>query len=425
MWTPLVKPAATPDAFAPGRAQRLVRALVPAAVLGALAAFGLAAALPAVSQLPGAVDSGTAALPQRVLSDTPFPTAQHFVTSELARTIGERNELNGRGERSLQPGLFAPLSAHRNDMLGYTSLFQLAPPEQQHGMRAGDIELTLSDTLNRLDVPPEVRIQLGDLVTGKVDMRAGARRGDYYRLAYDTNNGTPHLTALELRVAGRTFGAIWFRAPGADHGAYYTLDGAPLEAAAFTMPVKWTRISSFFGERIHPLSQAMAFHTGVDLAAPSGTPVNAAADGVVSFVGTDPGGYGHYVIVDHADGYSTYYAHLSAYARGLKTGETVKQGQRLGSVGMTGAATGPHLHFEVRVANDPVDPLVTLANAQTGLSDMQLTAFRQEATQWRFRLASISTTPFAFAQSDGPLWGDFATGPSTLRSVFDTHYSAS
>ncbi|RQZ67095.1 M23 family metallopeptidase [Burkholderia sp. Bp9004] len=425
MWTPLVKPAATPDAFAPGRAQRLVRALVPAAVLGALAAFGLAAALPAVSQLPGAVDSGTAALPQRVLSDTPFPTAQHFVTSELARTIGERNELNERGERSLQPGLFAPLSAHRNDMLGYTSLFQFAPPEQQHGMRAGDIELTLSDTLNRLDVPPEVRIQLGDLVTGKVDMRAGARRGDYYRLAYDTNNGTPHLTALELRVAGRTFGAIWFRAPGADHGAYYTLDGAPLEAAAFTMPVKWTRISSFFGERIHPLSQAMAFHTGVDLAAPSGTPVNAAADGVVSFVGTDPGGYGHYVIVDHADGYSTYYAHLSAYARGLKTGETVKQGQRLGSVGMTGAATGPHLHFEVRVANDPVDPLVTLANAQTGLSDMQLTAFRQEATQWRFRLASINTTPFAFAQTDGPLWGDFATGPSTLRAVFDTHYSAS
>ncbi|EGC98018.1 peptidase M23B, partial [Burkholderia sp. TJI49] len=308
-------------------------------MLGALAALGLAAALPAVSQLPGAVDAGTAVLPQRVLSDTPFPTAQHFVTSELARTIGAR---------SPQPGLFAPLSAHRNDMLGYASLFTLAPSEAEHGMRAGNIELTLSDTLNRLDVPPEVRIQLGDLVSGKVEMRASAKRGDYYRLAFDENDGVPRLTALELRVAGRTFGAIWFRAPGAEHGAYYTLDGAPLEAAAFTMPVKWTRISSFFGERIHPLSQAMAFHTGVDLAAPTGTPVDAAADGVVSFVGTDPGGYGHYVIVDHADGYSTYYAHLSAFARGLRTGEPVKQGQRLGSVGMTGAATGPHLHFEVR-----------------------------------------------------------------------------
>ncbi|RQS75550.1 M23 family peptidase [Burkholderia sp. Bp8963] len=395
-----------------------MRAMLPAAVLGALAALGLAVTPPAVSQLPGAVDTGTTALPQRVLSDTPFPTAQHFVTNELAQTIDER---------TAQPGLFAPLSAHRNDMLGYASLFTLATPEPEpeRGLRAGSIELTLSDALNRLDLPPEVRIQLGDLVSGKVPMRESAHRGDYYRLAFDAHDGAPRLTALELRVAGHTYGAIWFKPPGADKGAYYTLDGAPLEAAAFTMPVKWTRISSFFGERIHPLSQAMAFHTGVDLAAPTGTRVDAAADGTVAFVGTDPGGYGRYVIIDHADGYSTYYAHLSAFAHGLKVGEPVRQGERIGSVGMTGAATGPHLHFEVRIADQPVDPLVTLAEAQTGLSDMQLTAFRQEAAQWRFRLASIDTAPFAFAQTDGPLWGDFASDKSTLRAVFNTHYTAS
>ncbi|VWC28585.1 M23 family metallopeptidase [Burkholderia stagnalis] len=416
MWIALVKPTAYPDISAPRTRQR-VRALLPAAVLGALATLGLAVVtLPAVSQLPGAVDTGAAATPQRVLSDTPFPSAEHFVASELARSIGERNA---------QPGLFAPLSAHRNDMLGYANLFTLAPPQPEHGLRAGDIELTLSDTLNRLDLPPEVRIQLGDLVSGKVPMRESAHRGDYYRVAFDTTGSAPRLTALELRVAGRTFGALWFKPPGADKGAYYMLDGTPLEAAAFTMPVKWTRISSFFGERVHPLSQEMAFHTGVDLAAPSGTRVDAAADGTVSFVGTDPGGYGKYVIVDHADGYSTYYAHLSAFAHGLKVGEPVKQGQRLGSVGMTGAATGPHLHFEVRAADQPVDPLVTLASAQTALSDMQLTAFRQEAAQWRFRLASISTAPFAFAQTDGPLWGDFARDKSTLRAVFNTHYTAS
>ncbi|WP_414143906.1 M23 family metallopeptidase [Burkholderia stagnalis] len=416
MWIALVKPTAYPDISAPRTRQR-VRALLPAAVLGALATLGLAVVtLPAVSQLPGAVDTGAAATPQRVLSDTPFPSAEHFVASELVRSIGERNA---------QPGLFAPLSAHRNDMLGYANLFTLAPPEPEHGLRAGDIELTLSDTLNRLDLPPEVRIQLGDLVSGKVPMRESAHRGDYYRVAFDTTGSAPRLTALELRVAGRTFGALWFKPPGADKGAYYMLDGTPLEAAAFTMPVKWTRISSFFGERVHPLSQEMAFHTGVDLAAPSGTRVDAAADGTVSFVGTDPGGYGKYVIVDHADGYSTYYAHLSAFAHGLKVGEPVKQGQRLGSVGMTGAATGPHLHFEVRAADQPVDPLVTLASAQTALSDIQLTAFRQEAAQWRFRLASISTAPFAFAQTDGPLWGDFARDKSTLRAVFNTHYTAS
>ena len=113
----------------------IARALVPAAVLGALAALGLAA-LPAVSQLPGAVDSGTAALPQRVLSDTPFPTAQHFVTSEAARTIGERNDAGERNDRSQQPGLFAPLSAHRNEMLGYANLFQFAAPSSTGCARA-------------------------------------------------------------------------------------------------------------------------------------------------------------------------------------------------------------------------------------------------------------------------------------------------
>ncbi|CAN0620617.1 murein DD-endopeptidase [Burkholderia multivorans] len=415
MWTTLLKSAAYPDA-SPRRVAPPRRARLSAALLGALALLGLAAALPAVSQAPGIADTRAAALPQRVLLDTPFPTAQRFVTSELTQIAGERTS---------QPGLLAPLTAHRNDMLGYANLFTIAPPEPDHGLRAGDVELTLTDTLNRLDLPPEVRIQLGDIVTGKLPMRASAQRGDYYRLAFDTTDGASRLTALDLRVAGRTFGAVWFKPPGADKGAYYAFDGTPLEADAFTMPVKWTRISSFFGERVHPLSQAIAFHTGVDLAAPTGTRVDAAADGVVSFIGTDPGGYGKYVVVDHADHYSTYYAHLSAFAHGLRVGGTIKQGERIGSVGMTGAATGPHLHFEVREADQPVDPLVTLANAQTTLSDLQRTAFRQEAAQWRFRLASINASPFAFAQSDGPLWGDFASDKSTLRAVFNTHYTAS
>lgn len=400
-------------------ARRLMRRAWPTTgALGALLAFALAAALPAVSKPPAAALERAALTPQRVLADTPFPSAHRFVSHELERLVAER---------SAPPGLFATLTAHRNDLLGYgADMFAAAPDtlEADSGLRAGEITASLADTLNRLDLPPEVRIQIGDLVTGKLRLHARAQAGDRYRIAFDTSAGTPRVTALELRAGGRAFGALWFKPPGAPEGAYYAFDGRPLDGAAFTMPVRSTRISSYFGERVHPLSHLRLMHTGVDLAAPRGTRVNAAANGMVSFVGTDPGGYGKYVIVDHPGGYSTYYAHLSAFAPGLKTGAAIAQGQRLGAVGATGAATGPHLHFEVRVADRPVDPLVTLAQAQDPLSGMQLSAFRHHLDDMRATLAAAAPAPLGFAQIDAPLWADFARDASTLRAIFDTHYAS-
>nr|WP_323118325.1 M23 family metallopeptidase [Burkholderia alba] len=401
------------------RARPIRRPWPAAGAFGALLALGLAAALPAVSKPPAAALDRAASTPQRVLADTPFPSAQQFVSNELAQLVADR---------TAPPGLFATLTAHRNDLLGYGgAMFALTPDAApaDPGLRAGDIDRTLADTLNHVDLPPEVRIQIGDLISGKVKMRAPAQPGDRYRIAFDTASGKPRVTAIELRVAGRAFGALWFKPPGDAQGAYYAFDGSPLEGAAFTMPVISTRISSYFGERIHPLSHLRQVHTGVDLAAPRGTRVNAAANGVVSFVGTDPGGYGKYVVVDHPGGYSTYYAHLSAFAPGLKTGQDLAQGQRLGSVGSTGAATGPHLHFEVRIADQPVDPLVTLAQAQNTLSGMQMTAFRHQLGETRLALASIAAQPLGFAQIDPPLWADFARDESTLRAIFNTHYTAS
>ncbi|MFW2402939.1 M23 family metallopeptidase, partial [Burkholderia pseudomallei] len=327
------------------------------------------------------------------------------------------------------PGLFAPLAEHRNALLGYDGrAFSLADSVLalvDSGVRAGPIDDTLADTLNRLDIPPEVRIQIGDLIAERVRAHAHAQQGDRYRIAFDAASGKPRVTALELRVAGRRFGAIWFKPPGASSGAYYAFDGAPLDAPALAMPVVSTRISSYFGERVHPLSHILQMHTGVDLAAPTGTRVNAAAAGVVSFVGYDPGGYGKYVVIDHPDRSSTYYAHLSAFAPKLEVGMAVAQGQRIGAVGSTGAATGPHLHFEVRVDDQPVDPLVALANAQNTLSAMQLDAFRRAASEARFRLASGATPPLGFAQINAPLWAEFATDTSTLRAIFNTHYATS
>lgn len=456
MWTPLAKPIAhtvfvssdDPASVAGSPAQAasarsLRRKLPTASALGALIAFGLAA-LPAVSKPPDSSTANAARAPQRVFADAPFPSAQRFVTGELERVIGEQSPpdaplrtLAAQTAASAAapmpgqapPGLFAPLAEHRNELLGYGSrAFSLADSVLapiDSGVRAGPIEQSLADTLNRIDIPPEVRIQIGDLIADRVQSHANAQPGDRYRVAFDAASAKPRVTALELRVAGRRFGAVWFKAPGAASGAYYAFDGAPLDAPALTIPVVSTRISSYFGERIHPLSHILQMHTGVDLAAPAGTRVNAASAGVVSFVGYDPGGYGKYVVIDHPDRTSTYYAHLSAFAPGLEAGMTVAQGQRIGAVGATGAATGPHLHFEVRVDDQPVDPLVALADAQNTLSAMQLDAFRRVASEARFRLASSDARPLGFAQIDAPLWAEFATDSSTLRAIFNTHYASS
>ncbi|MGY2491821.1 M23 family metallopeptidase [Cupriavidus sp. CP313] len=121
------------------------------------------------------------------------------------------------------------------------------------------------------------------------------------------------------------------------------------------------RISSNFGIRVDPVHGDARTHTGIDIAARHGTPVLAAGAGTVAFSGVDKRGYGRYIIVQHAAGYSSWYAHLSTVAKGLHIGARLSPGQLIGSVGQSGKATAPHLHFEVRFNNLPVDPLRALS----------------------------------------------------------------
>ncbi|WP_414449510.1 M23 family metallopeptidase [Burkholderia sp. 22PA0099] len=399
MWSPL-SPISDVSAIAgapvtprPARVHAFARLMPAACALGALATVSLVATLPAISQPVSPTALRAAGTPQHVFAATPFPSAQRFVTDQLEAAIAARGT---------PPGQFASRFASGSTLLGdATDAFSLDTPARAFGaaplatgLRVGVVEHTFSQTLRQLDMPPEIRIQVGDLIPVQMRTHAPALTGDRYRVGWVSTPQGPQLTALDVRIAGRKFSAMWFQPPGAAHGAFYTFDGTPLEAAALTMPVIATRISSPFGVRIHPISHLRLFHTGVDLAAPRGTRVNAAADGVVAFVGTDPHGYGRYVVVDHPDRTSTLYAHLSAWAPGLKAGMQVAQGQRLGAVGMTGAATGPHLHFEVRLADaQPVDPIVALADASNRLSPMQLDAFRRNVTDLRTQFAAAAAGP--------------------------------
>jgi murein DD-endopeptidase MepM/ murein hydrolase activator NlpD len=158
----------------------------------------------------------------------------------------------------------------------------------------------------------------------------------------------------ELAVAGRLHTALYFERAG--HPGYFDAFGRGLDPMAWTGPLKVTRVNSAFGERrLHPILGRVLPHTGVDLAAGLGEPVHAAADGVIVSAG-NRGGYGLLVEVLHASGYSTRYAHLSRLGSAIAPKRAIRRGDVLGYAGMSGLATGPHLHYEVRRQGQPIDP---------------------------------------------------------------------
>jgi murein DD-endopeptidase MepM/ murein hydrolase activator NlpD len=258
---------------------------------------------------------------------------------------------------------------------------------------SGAIDSTLRASLSQAGYPASVVAQIGEIFAGHVDVDATAQAGDEYRIVMDDadESAEPRIASIEVRLNGRAYNAMWFTAPGATRGSYYTLDGTLLAGEPFAMPLNFRRVSSPFGMRVHPVFGEPRFHTGVDLTAPTGTPIYAAASGTVELAAGGHG-YGKHIVLRHDDGYTTVYAHLSLYASGLKVGQRVDQGQVIGYVGRTGVATGPHLHFEVRLNNQPVDPL-TLTSHQfvAPLSGAARVAFNARADAARTSLASLPT----------------------------------
>jgi murein DD-endopeptidase MepM/ murein hydrolase activator NlpD len=170
--------------------------------------------------------------------------------------------------------------------------------------------------------------------------------------------------SAEFVNAGRRHSAVWFDVGGSGKGNYYDLNGRSLQRAFLASPVEFSRQTSGFAMRLHPILGVWRQHLGVDYAAPTGTPVRTVGDGVVSFAGWR-GGYGNVVEIDHGDDHITLYAHLNRVD--VAAGQRLEQGDKVGAVGATGWATGPHLHFEFRVAGQHQDPrqMASAAAART------------------------------------------------------------
>lgn len=268
--------------------------------------------------------------------------------------------------------------------------------ERRIEMHTGEIRSSLFAATDAAQIPDSVASQIVDMFATNIDFASDLRRGDRFNVVYETFWQSGEYVRAGRVLAGEFFNgsnkyqSVWFDEPGSKQsGGYYTFDGKSLKKAFLKSPLEFSRVSSGFSMRVHPISGQWKRHQGVDFAAPSGTPIRAAGDGVIDFAGTQ-GGYGNVVVIKHWNSYSTAYAHMSRFANGMRKGSKVSQGEVIGYVGTTGWSTGPHLHYEFRVNNQPRDPMsIDVPNAQP-LAGAELQRFRAVASAMSHRFALLN-----------------------------------
>lgn len=235
------------------------------------------------------------------------------------------------------------------------------PIQHQLAFGKGEIHHSLFSAGTRAGLDRRVLHQLVDIFSRNIDFSLDLKPYDTFRVLYEAKYlegeriGSGHILAAEIVNRGQKYIAVRYT-DKAGRTAYFSPDGYGMHQAFLRTPVNFARISSQFGSRHHPLLHSMKQHKGVDYSAPHGTPVQATADGKVTYAGSR-GGYGKVIELQHGSRYSTLYAHLSKFHQELKIGKEVRQGQIIGYVGRTGLATGDHLHYEFRVDGIHRDPL--------------------------------------------------------------------
>lgn len=258
------------------------------------------------------------------------------------------------------------------------------PLERQVVMKSGEISSSLFAATDAANMPDAVAIQMADVFSTDIDFHRDLQRGDKFAVVYEAfyNKGelvkTGHILAAEFINSGKSYKAVYFQGSGG-HGGFYTADGKNLRKAFLRSPLEFSRITSgFTTARYHPILKEWRAHKGVDYGAPTGTRVKATADGSVEYVGKQRG-YGNIIVLKHQGKFETVYGHLSGFAKGLRKGQKVSQGDVIGFVGMTGMATGPHLHYEFKVAGVQRNPLSVEVPTAFPIAANQKAEFRRTA----------------------------------------------
>ncbi len=246
-------------------------------------------------------------------------------------------------------------------------------------------------------------LQLSDIFSWDIDFTSDIRNGDVFKIVAEglyldgEFRKYGDILSAEFQNNGKTYSAYRFEFDG--KADYYDENGRSLKKAFLKAPLSFRRISSGYSKgRFHPVLKIYRPHHGLDYAAPAGTPVSAIGDGIVVFAGRK-GQYGNLVILKHPNGYRTYYGHLSKLGSGIKNGIKVKQGEIIGNVGSTGIATGPHLHYEIRINNRPLNPLTLKIPKGEPVPVKLMADFIRMKDEMDGRITSITPDVFAYANN--------------------------
>lgn len=273
--------------------------------------------------------------------------------------------------------------------------------DTQIHMKSGVINSSLFAATDNAGIPNNIAMQLTEIFSSEIDFYRDLRQGDRFTVVYETfsnDNGkrakTGRVLAVEFINKGKSHQAVYFKASNGADG-YYTPEGESLRKAFLLSPLSFSRVSSgFTNARFHPILKEWRAHRGIDYAAPTGTPVKATANGIITFSGSQKG-YGNLVVLKHNGKFESAYGHLSRFAGGIGKGKRVNQGDVIGYVGSTGMATGPHLHYELRVDGVQRDPTKVVLPSAPPIAKRDLNTFQKETHSLVARLNIMRNIQFA------------------------------
>jgi murein DD-endopeptidase MepM/ murein hydrolase activator NlpD len=292
---------------------------------------------------------------------------------------------------------------------------------------SADVDQSIYQTALGLGAHDQQVVDFADIFGYDIDFQREVHPGDRFGMLYESfqdERGADVKTGVVLMAEfdGAALSKTFYRYTPSDDGNVDYFDASGQSAKKFLMktPINGARLSSGFGNRKHPILGYTKLHKGTDFAAPTGTPIYAAGNGVIKSYGAN-GSFGNYAKIEHANGYTTAYAHMSRYAKGLKRGSHVRQGQVIGYVGTTGRSTGPHLHYEVHINNKPVNAMSLKLPTGRKLTGEQLGTFKAEMARIEaLRDAEISERMVAQAQPAAPVGPGYTSVPVAAPAPAET-----